>query len=183
MEAQEQAKREPELRVEWAEAYITQARSDWNLFELLRGTSEVAACHHLHYLQMACEKLAKAYRFRDTSTPPSSLLTQHVGFAKFINSFLLSPRMRERFDGKHEQLRVIQKECNRIAREVEQLAPAVDRGNSPQNAEYPWRHEDRIITPCHYDYPKLSLLRERGGRAFLKWVRLALESFGDIQIQ
>lgn len=145
--------------------------------------SNVAHCHHLHYLQMACEKLAKAYRFRDTGTLPSALLTQHVGFAKFINSFLLSPRIRERFTGKQDQLRAIQRECNRLAREVEQLAPAVDRGNSPQNAEYPWQDGDRIVTPCEYDYPKLSLLRESGGRAFLKWIHLALESFDDLHIQ
>lgn len=131
---------------------------------------------------MACEKLGKAYRFRDTDTPSSSLLTQHVGFAKFFNSFLLSPRMRERFMGKLEQLRSIQRECNRMAREVEQLAPAIDRGHSPQNAEYPWFDGDRVITPCQYTYPNLSLLRTQGGRAFLKWIRLALDSFEDVQI-
>ncbi len=143
----------------------------------------MATCHRLHYLQMAGEKLAKAYRFRDTETTSSSLLTQHVGFAKFINSLLLSPRVRERFDGKLEQLRAIQKECNRLAREVEQLAPAVDRGNSPQNAEYPWLDGKQVITPCLYGYPNLSLLLERGGRAFLKWIRMALDDFDDIHIQ
>lgn len=172
-----------EQRAQWADAYVAQARSDWELFERLQEMSNVAPCHHLHYLQMACEKLAKAYRFRDTPTLPSSLLTQHVGFAKFINSFLLSPRVRERFAGKLDQLRAIQKDCNRLAREVEQLAPAVDRGNSPQNAEYPWWDGDRIITPCRFAYPNLSLLRESGGRAFLKWIRFALESFDDLHIQ
>ena len=162
---------------------ITQARSDWELFERLQGMPNVAACHHLHYLQMACEKLAKAYHFRDTDTLPSSLLTQHIGLAKFINSFLLSPRIREQFTGKLDQLRAIQRECNRLAREVEQLAPAVDRGNSPQNAEYPWWDGDRIITTCEFSYSNLALLRESGGRAFLKWIRLALESFDDLHIQ
>lgn len=171
------------LRGSWAQAYITQARSDWELFERLQAMVDVAPCHRLHLLQMACEKLAKAYRFRDTDTSPASLLTQHVGFAKFINSFLLSPQVRERFEGKLAQLRAIQKECNRIAREVEQLAPAVDRGNSPQNAEYPWWDGSEIITPCHYVYPKLSLLRESGGRAFLKYIRLALDGFDDLHIQ
>jgi hypothetical protein len=40
---------------------------------------------------MATEKLAKAYRFRDTATDEDALLTKHVGFQKFLNSFLLSP--------------------------------------------------------------------------------------------
>lgn len=152
------------------------------MFERLQAMTHVEPCHLLHYLQMACEKLAKAYRFRDTGTLPSSLLTQHVGFAKFINSFLLSPQVRELFEGKLEQLRVIQRECNRIAREVEQLAPAVDRGSSPQNAEYPWWDGERIIIPCEYDYPNLSLLREKGGLAFLKWVRFALAGFDDMSL-
>lgn len=169
-------------RADWAQAYITQARSDWALFERLQVMADVAPCHRLHYLQMACEKLAKAYRFRDTETLPSSLLTQHVGFAKFLNLFLRAPQVRETFDGKLEQLRTIQRECNRIAREVEQLAPAVDRGNSPQNAEYPWWDGERIITPCQYEYPNLSLLREKGGRAFLKWIREALERFDELHL-
>jgi hypothetical protein len=174
---------EAERRARWARAYLAQAASDWAMFERLREMSEVAPCHYLHYLQMACEKLAKAYRFRDTDTSPSSLLTQHVGFTKFFNSFLLSPLMRERFMGKLEQLRNIQRECNRLAREVEQLAPAIDRGHSPQNAEYPWLDGERVITPCQYEYPNLSLLRAQGGRAFLKWIRLALDGFDDIHIQ
>lgn len=69
-----------ELRNRWARAYVAQARSDWQLFERLREMESVEMCHHLHYLQMACEKLAKAYRFRDTDAQPSSLLTHHVGF-------------------------------------------------------------------------------------------------------
>lgn len=42
-------------------------------------------CHQLHYLQMASEKVAKAYRFRDTSTSPEKLLCEHVGLTRPAN--------------------------------------------------------------------------------------------------
>src|SRR6056297_2502413 len=36
-----------------------QAKSDFEIFELLRGEG-VAACHSLHFLQMSTQKIAKA---------------------------------------------------------------------------------------------------------------------------
>src|SRR5882724_6463098 len=50
----------------FAQAFIAQARSDWLVYRVLTESAEVPLCHRLHYLQMACEKLAKAYRLRDT---------------------------------------------------------------------------------------------------------------------
>jgi hypothetical protein len=44
----------------WSDAFLTQARSDWQVFEHLYD-SDFPECHALHYLQMATEKLAKAY--------------------------------------------------------------------------------------------------------------------------
>lgn len=46
---------------------------------------------------MACEKMAIAYRIRDTSAEldgSNGLLRRHVGFDKFMRAFLLSPRRR-----------------------------------------------------------------------------------------
>jgi len=44
----------------WSEAFLAQAKSDWQIYEHLEKTS-FSKCHALHYLQMATEKLAKAY--------------------------------------------------------------------------------------------------------------------------
>jgi hypothetical protein len=57
-----------------------QARSDHQLFTSLRGTG-CAQCHLLHYLQMATEKIAKAYFWRSGSAPPKS----HAGFAQLMH--------------------------------------------------------------------------------------------------
>jgi len=64
-----------------------------------------------------------------------------------------------------------------IAREIEKMAPAVDRTNAPENAEYPWEQAGQITAPCKYTYPGLDLLRLPGGRAFLKLVKKALDDF------
>lgn len=64
-------------REDWAVAYHRQGRSDWTI------------------------------RFRDTSAEAAALLTSHVGFPRFLNPFLLSPQMREEYDGRHAQLESI----------------------------------------------------------------------------
>jgi hypothetical protein len=44
----------------WAEAYLEQACSDWQVWQLLRS-QKLPSCHALHYLQMTCERLGKAF--------------------------------------------------------------------------------------------------------------------------
>ena len=172
----------PPPREAWAAAFAAQAQSDWQVCHLLSKQSDLPACHRLHYLQMACEKIAKAYRCRDTSAKLDQLLTRHVGFAKFMSSFLLSPAMRQQYRDKAAQLRQVRKGVLAIAREVEKLAPAVDGTDSPENAEYPWANGDAVVVPCEYDYPALSLLREPQGRTFLKLMNRALRDFGPVKI-
>lgn len=55
-------------REEWARAFLRQASSDLAVYDLLerQPQQEFPRCHSLHYLQMACEKVAKAYRTRET---------------------------------------------------------------------------------------------------------------------
>ncbi len=60
------------------------------------------ACHSLHFLQMATEQLAKAYRFRDTSADVAALLTSHVGFPRFLNAQLAPAVDRESVPGNTE---------------------------------------------------------------------------------
>lgn len=164
-------------REEWAAAYHRQASSDWKLFVELLARGDVPACHALHFLQMATEKLAKAYRFRDTATSEDALLTKHVGFQKFLNSFLLSPQMRDEFAGRHAQLAAIRKGLAPIALAVERLAPAVAREGSPGNAEYPWELGESVVAPVDHDFHEVLLLRGAHGRAFLNVVSRALAEF------
>ena len=50
------------------ELWLRQARSDHALFLQLRRTG-ADECHLLHYLQMATEKLSKAYLWRSGHAP------------------------------------------------------------------------------------------------------------------
>ena len=60
-----------------------QARSDHALFVQLRGAG-VHECHLLHYLQMATEKVSKAYFWRSGHAPPKS----HTGTVLFLKALL-----------------------------------------------------------------------------------------------
>lgn len=136
-------------RLEWAKAYAVQGQSDLKVYELLGNANPpLASCHRLHYLQMASEKIAKAWRLQDPHDSLSSLLKSHVATGEFIRKYLSSAEMRRRYMGRNEQLDALTKAMKRVASEIEQLAPAVDREKVPHNVEYPWSDGVRLTTPC-----------------------------------
>ena len=49
----------------WAVAFAKQAKSDLQAYDVLCASSDLAACHRLHYLQMACEKACKSKLIAD----------------------------------------------------------------------------------------------------------------------
>jgi len=171
---------EDERRNSFATGFARQARSDWQVFQLLQAERGVPTCHSLHYLQMACEKIAKAYRLRDTDSPIDTLLSRHVGSPKFVSALVKSPRVLKRYAGKSAQLQTFERQASVIARTIETLAPSVDRGSQPENTEYPWESDEVVRTPCEYSFPNLSLLWEPSGRAFLKLVAEALHDFDEV---
>ncbi|MFC1643418.1 hypothetical protein ACFL5O_12185 [Myxococcota bacterium] len=176
-----------EVRGRWAAAFLRQGRSDLMVYHLLSGRPEhdTPSCHALHYLQMACEKIAKAYRIRDTNAElagEGGLLRRHVGFGKFMRTFLLSPAIREAYAGRTAQLGEVSKRVLSLARELEKLALAVDQQVSPENAEYPWEADGQIVAPCDYGFSRLSLLREPGGALFLKFLGRAVEEFETVEL-
>jgi hypothetical protein len=146
------------------------------------GEWRAESCHALHYLQMACEKIAKAYRFRDSETAERRLLTEHVAFSQFIESFYAAPAMKRQYAGRESQLRSQRKLAANLAREIERLAPAVDREAFPVNTEYPWADGKVVVVPCEYTFPSLSLLRDGGGRSFLKVLTVAMTDFEELHI-
>ena len=180
-----------EYRKAWASAYMKQSRSDWAVYELFTSKdlraecpplTQVELCHNLHYLQMACEKIAKAYRLRDTSTAIENSLTSHVAFSKFIIGFLKAPDVRARYRNKSAELRQITRIAHLLAKEIEILAPALGREIAPHNSEYPWAANRHVITPCEYSFPNVNMLREPQGRNFLKIIKIAIIDFDKIKL-
>jgi len=105
----------PPLRSEWATGFLDQSRSDWAVFRKLYQDEDVPLCHPLHYLQMACEKLAKAHRLQSTAADVAGLLERHVGFVRFVRSYLRSNEMKGRYQGRHSQLQELARLCAQIA--------------------------------------------------------------------
>ncbi len=175
----------------WAAAYAKQSRSDFAVFEMFTNQilvkqcpllGQVEQCHSLHYLQMACEKIAKAYRFRDTATPIEDLLTSHVAFSKFIEGFLKAPDVKDMHKNKVSVLRNISRYARQYAERIELLAPALGSEKQPSNAEYPWADAMKIVIPCEYSFQDLDLLIEPEGRNFLKIIEIAITDFENIKI-
>src|SRR5947209_20358055 len=70
---------------EWVKAYARQADADFRAWELSERHPEAVAaeCHKLLFLQMACEKLCKAYLIR-AGAQPDDLQTSHGYTAKHL---------------------------------------------------------------------------------------------------
>ena len=86
-------------------------------------------------------------------------------------------RLLEEYADKLAAHKEICKSASAFAREIEKLAPAADRQDSPANAEYPWESGSDLLVPCKYSYPTLSLLNASGGRAFLKLIDRAFRDY------
>lgn len=173
------AKDEAQIRSEWADAFAAQSRSDFQVYLIL--PAGVEECHKLHYLQMAGEKIAKAYQLRDTKAVLENAMTSHVAFSDFALPMLMSASERERYRGKDAWLKSTLKSVKGLAREIEKIAPSVDRQQSPANAEYPWAEGESIVTPCHYSYPVTEALRDKGGAEFLKLLQGAIDGYFGTQ--
>jgi hypothetical protein len=79
-----------ERRRAFADAFIAQARSDWLVYRVLTERPDVALCHQLHYLQMACEKNTEYPWERRVTAPcnfgfPSLELLRQPGGRSFLN--------------------------------------------------------------------------------------------------
>ena len=169
-----------EIKKRLADAYAEQSQSDFRVYsEHLRGAEE---CHRLHYLQMACEKIAKAYRVRDLVALGSHDLYSHLAFSRFIVGFLKNPQIRLRYAGRDAKRRQIERDAHVFSAEIEKLAPAVDREQTPANVEYPWAAGATVFVPCRHDYPLSRRLREQSGRDFLKLVETAIGDYETITL-
>lgn len=146
--------------LDWSRAYALQAMSDLRTYDILFRT-DVDDCQLLHYLQMATEKVAKAYL--STRESKESFGFSHVVAARAIPALareILSATMTA------AQVRPVVARIRQIVNEVEALAPAVHRGGSrPDNCEYPWEDSHgNIIVPCRHTFPLVAVRDRRTGQ-------------------
>lgn len=137
----------------------------------------------MHYLQMSLEKIFKAYKLRNSyGGSVEKILSGHVVVGKLLSAFINSPHIRMESGMNKQVLRSRFAQFNRIAREIERMAPAVDSSGHPENAEYPWKSKDGIMTPCHYEFPNIHLLDSIEMSPFLKMVDLLIRDFDRISL-
>ena len=159
---------------EWRIAYAKQALADLLARERLLQHADVPDCQQLHFLQMACEKLCKAY-LCGQGVDPETLRGSHA----YISG-PLPIIARQQYAQETRRVNVdrtwVMKALRSLARKIELLAPAVnDAGRQPANCEYPWSGPDGTIhVPADHNFG-LDLLYESAGRHLLKVLYTAAE--------
>ena len=159
---------------DWALAFARQADADFRAWELYEQHPEAAAtdCHKLLFLQMACEKLCKAYLIM-AGTPPQDLQTGHGYIAKPLPLVLRQQIVDSGRDP--DRMRGVLSLVRHLAGEIEVLNPDVRRnGQRPDNCEYPWESGDKVISPLDWTFHPLRLVSVEGGRTFIKLLRGAI---------
>ena len=69
----------------------------------------------------------------------------------------------------------LMKQIKNLSREIELLAPTVDKERRPDNCEYPWEDaQGNILIPANYSFAVLPLLTEPAGQELLRVLPLAL---------
>lgn len=159
---------------DWAKAYARQAGADLDTHDLLASDKSVPECHKLMFLQMACEKLTKAHLCAEGSDP-KQLQSSHAYTAKNLPIIIMQQIRFSRLIPKGA--RWVLQHSRHLAREIEVLAPAVDRdGQRPDNCEYPWEDSGgQLHLPLEWTFTPSNLLTARAGRTFLKLVREAIK--------
>src|SRR2546428_5806906 len=107
----------------WREAFLLQARSDYALFVRL-GRMDVAACHRVHYFQMVCEKLAKAWLIpKGSRNPPKAV---HKAFVSLLRQLKQQTHVMKRLGFRERESfgRYVDSLLS-LSAEVESLAPAL----------------------------------------------------------
>ncbi len=154
-----------------------QAKSDHAAFDCLRRAG-VHECHILHYLQMATEKISKAYLWRSGTPPPRS----HVGLMRFLRALLTRRpadlnRIAKVFDfARSEDMDAWVRQVGPLTYELQNLAPA--EANDGPNPEYPWPHAMPLHCPALYSFDVWAKLRDRAqGRNLLRFIECAIYRF------
>lgn len=138
-------------RKAWATAYATQGLSDLDVYSLLNQAHtdrKIAYCHVLHYLQMATEKIGKAWLLQHTNTPIAELRTSHLVVKKFSDHWLKDQASKASLGGN----KGLATNIKSLMGDIERLAPAVERENHPMNVEYPWSTQTSLAIPCTHNF-------------------------------
>jgi hypothetical protein len=149
--------------MDWHEAYLTQARSEYAVSRKLG--EDVEHCHHLHYLQMVSEKLAKGILTPSGSMTPAPM--SHVMFVRMLKAIKGRPDIRQQLGYRSvDVFRSYIDSLLDLAWKIERLSPE-QAGLTQPNPEYPWWKDPgktQVMAPAQYDFPEFDQRNRRMGK-------------------
>lgn len=149
--------------------YLTQARSDFRALKALEGSDP---CHRIHYLQMATEKLAKAFFWR----AGSPVKKRHDFFVRFVQVIGNRADVGRAIGIKPSGFwRSYAAGVLPVAQAIESMAPS-EAGDGP-NAEYPWPREAPEHAPATFDFPLWDEIVSPQGQKLLALLGRLLDHF------
>lgn len=128
--------------------FLVQARSAFDVYELLRANESVHPCHALHYLQMATELLGKAHAWKNG--PVSKSHKSLVQFLRNLSSNSKAQKALNYGDQNDSWTQTIRKIIP-IADALQRLAPAL--AIDGPNPEYPWPPASPAVAPVEFQFP------------------------------
>lgn len=168
---------------DWSVAFAKQALADFDSWQLLSQLKQDAArslpqSQALHFLQMACEKLAKAHLCRRPNANPFEFQDSHAYIAGTLPTIIEHTLQKRLPNAPDALIRQRRKQAKHLFREIELLSPQVkDNGRRPDNCEYPWNDESGVIhIPAEHRFEALRLADKQGGPELLKIVEDAIRS-------
>ncbi len=148
---------------EYQRLFLVQARTDFAVFELLRGQPKLPGCHALHYLQMATELLGKAHAWKE-----GPRTNTHRSLVTFLRSLSANQNAQKQlgYDQQKENWQHLIRKSLPLARQIEDLAPALALDGP--NPEYPWPRRAPQISPVEHTFDIWQDLQEKpAGRFFI----------------
>lgn len=154
---------------DWSRAYAIQAAADWGCWLRLNAIAELPDCQRLHFLQMACEKLSKAFLFQAGGNNPEWLRSSHAVVRKHLKTIIAYTLNRIDPNGNAARQRALIRCANQLACEIEWLSPQCDDdGRRPSNTEYPWVADGSLRVPAQHRFSLSESLLTNEARSVLK---------------
>lgn len=167
----------------WSIAFAKQALADfesWQVLSQLKHDTDrsVPQSQALHFLQMACEKLAKAHLCRRPKANPFEYQASHAYIAGTLPTIVEHTLQKRLPNASIALIRQRRKQAQHLFREIELLHPQVDdNGQRPDNCEYPWSDDSGSVrVPAEHRFEALRLADKQGGPELLKIVEDAIRS-------
>jgi hypothetical protein len=138
------------MPLDWRSAYLRQAKSDFDLLQLILAMDDVPKCQSLHYLQMATEKLAKGMM---TSPGGPRYPSTHDAFVRFLRVAKGRPEIRNacKFEDANRFTAYVDGLLP-LAQSIEDLSP---EGDDHPNPEYPWEAAGTVYSPLDHQFANL----------------------------